>query len=109
MTLPAGPSGVRKYLGAPLVVALLAVLNLVLLQAVFLSPRGLAGLRNKREQVRQLEEKTRQLQARCRELYREVDRLRHDREYQERVVREELGWVAPDEILVRFIPENRDP
>ncbi|SMC26558.1 Septum formation initiator [Desulfacinum hydrothermale DSM 13146] len=109
MTRPSGLHTVRKYLGAPLVVVLLAVVNLVLLQAVFFSPKGVAGLRNKREQVRKLRTETRQLQARCRQLYREVNRLAHERPYQERVVRQELGWVGPDEILVRFLPPERRP
>jgi cell division protein FtsB len=42
------------------------------------------------------------LRARAEELGRTVDRLRNDPAYMEKLVREEFGYVRPDETVLRF-------
>ena len=40
-------------------------------------------------------------------LAKEIARLKSDRSYQERVVRQKLGWIKEGELLYRFIPSHR--
>jgi cell division protein FtsB len=42
------------------------------------------------------------LRARADELARTVERLRHDPAYIEKLAREELGYVRPDETVLKF-------
>jgi cell division protein FtsB len=47
------------------------------------------------------------LRARADELSRTVDKLRHDPAYMEKLVREEFGYVRPDETVFRFPSSGR--
>jgi cell division protein FtsB len=47
------------------------------------------------------------LRARAEELSRTVERLRHDPAYIEKLAREELGYVRPDETVLKFPSGSR--
>jgi len=47
------------------------------------------------------------LRARTTELSRTVERLRHDPAYVEKIAREELGYVRPDETILKFPTPGR--
>jgi cell division protein FtsB len=47
------------------------------------------------------------LRARAEELSQMVERLRNDPAYMEKVVREEFGYVRPDETVLRFPSSGR--
>ncbi len=72
----------------------------ILLAVVYLS--GSAGFVNQyrlAQKKRQLEQKERELEARKVQLQAEIDRLRHDRAYLEKVAREVYGLSRPDEVV----------
>lgn len=72
----------------------------ILLALLYLS--GSAGFINQyrlAQKRRQLEEKIRALEARKAELQEEIDRLRRDPSYQEKVARELYGLCRPDEVV----------
>lgn len=48
------------------------------------------------------------LQAQNEVLRREVEQLEHDPDYVEAVVRDELGWVKPDEVVL-IVPRDGAP
>ncbi len=84
-------AGPRRFLYA-LVPILLAILYL----------SGSAGFVNQYRLLlkkHQLEEKVRTLEARKAALEQEIDRLRRDPAYQERVARELFGLCRPDEVV----------
>ncbi len=97
-------SGLKRFLGWPFLAGILAALSAWLFYAAVISPTGWPGYRNKQQQVRILEKKTLEIRNTAQELFREVERLKHDPRYMEHWIRRELGWVAPNEILVQFVP-----
>ena len=56
-------------------------------------------LRRKRDEFRQ---ENRRLEDRNNDLRRQVELLLHDNRYLERVAREELGLIGPNELVFRF-------
>ncbi|MGQ9559459.1 MAG: FtsB family cell division protein [Candidatus Oleimicrobiaceae bacterium] len=72
----------------------------ILLAVVYLS--GSAGFVNQyrlAQKKRQLAQKEQELEARKAQLEAEIDRLRHDRAYLEKVAREVYGLSRPDEVV----------
>ncbi|GIW40732.1 MAG: hypothetical protein KatS3mg076_1309 [Candidatus Binatia bacterium] len=59
--------------------------------------------------VRFLRGRVVELQERNERLRSHLRRLRSDRRYLERVIRERLGWVKPGEILYRFPAQSAPP
>ena len=62
----------------------------------------------KRELV-DLEGRNQHLESENRRLAREAEALRHDERYIEHVIRDELGWVAADEMVVIFPKDAAGP
>ncbi|MGQ9854432.1 MAG: FtsB family cell division protein, partial [Candidatus Oleimicrobiaceae bacterium] len=63
---------------------------------------GSAGFVNQyrlAQKKRQLAQKEQELEARKAQLEAEIDRLRHDRAYLEKVAREVYGLSRPDEVV----------
>ncbi len=85
--------------------AFLLVLNIALLYTIFFSPSGIPGYNKQNEQVRELEEKILRLRAENQRLFEMVQALKSSPEMQEKLVRQELGWVRENEIVLD-IPEN---
>ena len=91
--------------GRWLTLALIGVCGL--LAADFVSgPSGLRDLIALRERRAQLEAAHRELLKSNAELRVKLGRLGHDDRYLERRIREELGYVRPDELVYRFATED---
>ncbi|MBZ0114641.1 MAG: septum formation initiator family protein [Thermoanaerobaculia bacterium] len=65
-------------------------------------------LSQQRERRVELEEKIRLSEDRIRDLEARIERMKNDAETLERLAREELGLVRPEDIVVVF-PEERRP
>lgn len=80
-----------------------ALLSLVLVIAGVLGEGGVAKHAKLRASLDELEAKNQRLRAENAQLTREVQALRTDPNYLQSVIRDELGWVKPDE-LVFIVP-----
>ena len=86
-------------------VALLLVLNGVLIYAILYSSHGLPGYRKQSEQVRELEDKLLKLKTENQKLFEAIQALKSNPQAQEKLVRQELGLVRENEIILE-IPEK---
>ncbi|MHC1728349.1 MAG: septum formation initiator family protein [Syntrophobacteraceae bacterium] len=86
-------------------VGFLLVLNIALIYTIVFSSNGIPGYKKQNEQVRELEEKIVKLRAENQRLFEMVQALKSSPEMQEKLVRQELGWVRENEIILD-IPEN---
>ena len=91
-----------------LVVCLLA-LNIGLLYAIFFSSHGLEGYRKQGEQVKELEAKIVKLRQENQKLFEHIQAVKNNPKAQEKLVRQELGWVKENEIVVDFPPPENKP
>jgi cell division protein FtsB len=66
---------------------------------------GVARHERLKEELSDLEARNQRLEAENRRLAQQVQALRHDERYLEHVIRDELGWVSADEMVVIF-PEG---
>ena len=64
-------------------------------------------VRHMRGQIAAMEQEIRTLRVRTDELTRTVQRLRNDPAYVEKLAREELGYVRPDETVLKFPSAGR--
>jgi len=85
-------------------VLFLAAVDLFLFRAVFLSPKGLAGYRNKRQQVASLQQRVMDLRQETQQLYLQTQRFKEDPVYAERFLRMNLDLIRDNEILIQFTP-----
>jgi cell division protein FtsB len=92
-----------------LLVACLLALNIALVYAIFFSPRGLDGYRKQCEQVRELDAKIVKLRQDNQKLFEQIQALKNNPKAQEKLVRQELGWVKENEIVVEFPPPDNKP
>jgi cell division protein FtsB len=83
-----------------------AVVVLTLGLAVYGSNQVLRVTHMRRE-METMERDIVSLRARADELSRAVERLRHDPAYLEKLAREELGYVRPDETVLKFPSAGR--
>jgi len=81
--------------------ALAVVFILLPLYSVF-GERGLLHLQRLRNEKKALDEKILYLQEENQKMRDRTYRIQHDERYLEKIVREELGWVKPGEIVYRF-------
>jgi len=86
-------------------VGFLLVLNLLLLYAIGFSSHGLAGYKIQNEQVKELEDKILKLKDDNQKLFEMIQALKTDPKAQEKLVRQELGWVRENEVILEF-PEK---
>jgi cell division protein FtsB len=97
--------GVFRQSGARIVkllVLVLVTLNVVLLYAIFLSPRGLRAYRAQQAEVQRLTATRTQLAQENQRLVKKIRNLKDNPGAQERLVKQELGWVRDDEIIIEF-------
>jgi cell division protein FtsB len=87
---------------------LLILLNCWLVYAVLMAPGGLLGLRNLRAQANDLERKIITLRDENQNTYERIRNFKTDQRAQERLVREQLGWVRENELVVEFVPESNN-
>jgi cell division protein FtsB len=83
-------------------VLFLLVLNLCLLSAIFVSPRGVHGYHAQQAEVLRLAALTKRMAQDNQRLVSRIRHLKSDQVAQERMVKQELGWVHEDEIIVEF-------
>ncbi len=85
---------VRGVYVARLLVGLLLALNIVLIFTILFSSNGLPGYRKQNQQVKELEEKVLKLKIENQKLFEMIQSLKTSPKAQEKLVRQELGWVA---------------
>lgn len=79
-------------------------LNLVLYYAIFFSDRGLPGYRQQLRQVEALANKVNVLREQNRKAFQRIQALKNDPRSLEKIVRQELGWTRPNELMFEFVP-----
>jgi cell division protein FtsB len=79
-----------------------ATASVAIAAATFFDPKGLRRYGRLRGDVERLAKRNQELALENARLAREVDALQHDRRYQERAVREELGFVRPGQLLLEL-------
>lgn len=90
-----------------LLVCFLLGLNLLLIYSILFSANGLPGYSKQNDQVRELEEKILKLKQENQKLFEMIQAFKKDPKLQEKLVRQELGWVKENEVVLEF-PE-KDP
>lgn len=88
--------------GRILLVALLLFINLFLLFRLVWSDQGVFTYLELKNRYSALEEKIKGVDAESLDLSQEIRRLKSDKAYQEKVVRERMNFVKKDEILYIF-------
>ncbi len=83
-------------------VALMMVLNVLLLYGIVASPRGVRGYRMQQAEVLRLGTVTKRLSEENQRLVSRIRYLKADSVAQERLVKQELGWVRDDEVIIEF-------
>lgn len=91
-----------------LLVLFLAGLNCALMYGLFFSGQGIWAFRQQNAHVEELEAKVMKLQKENQKLYRKIQAFKNDPEAQERLVRQQLGWVRGNELVVEFTPTEAD-
>lgn len=94
----------RFTLGVPLAVL---VVTVVAVPTMILGPEGLSRHQRLRGQLDAQREENRRLARELLRLRTNVEQFRTDPRARERAVREELGWVRPDEIIVEVPTQPR--
>jgi cell division protein FtsB len=92
-----------------LLVAGLLLLNFLLFQNMFFSSQGILGFRNQSAQVEELEAKIRNLKEENQKLFRKIQAFKNSPRAQEKMVREELGWIRENELLIEFQQKESQP
>jgi cell division protein FtsB len=93
----------------PLLVVALLVLNYFLFQRIFFSPQGIQGFRNQCALVEELETKAKNLKEDNQKLFRKIQAFKNSPRAHEKMVREELGWVRENELVIEFQREGSAP
>ena len=92
--------------GRILLVALLLFINLFLLFRLIWSDQGVFSYFELRNRYAVLQEKIDGVDKQSLDLSQEIRRLKSDKAYQEKVVRERMNFVKKDEILYIFPDEK---
>ena len=87
----------RVALAVPTALLVIAVIGV---PVMVLGPNGLPRHRRLAAQLNAQREENRRLTHQVVQLQAELDAFENDSRARERAVREELGWVRPDEIVV---------
>ncbi|MBG0789235.1 MAG: septum formation initiator family protein [Desulfovibrionaceae bacterium] len=95
--------------GRLIFVALLLIINLLLLFRLVWSEQGVFAYLELKERYDVLRQKVEDVDARSLDLSQEIRKLKSDRGYQEKVVRERMNFVKKDELLYIFPDENAKP
>jgi cell division protein FtsB len=83
-------------------VALVVVLNVLLGYAIFSSSRGLAAYRLQGDEVARLEEARHKLMRDNQRLLAKIRSFKENPAARERLVKQELGWVRSNEMVIEF-------
>jgi cell division protein FtsB len=93
-------------IGRRLIIGLLLIVNLLLGYRLLLSDQGLFAYLDLRERRQELAERIEAEQARGERLSREIRWLDSDAGYQERMIRTQLNYVKPQEVLYIFTEQS---
>lgn len=88
--------------GKRILLACLIAVNLFLLFRLVWSGQGMFAYMELKERHNVLERQLRDVDARSLDLSREIVRLKNDRAYQEKIIRDRMNFVKKDEILYIF-------
>ncbi len=86
----------------PLLIALLLAVSAALLLHTLFDPEGWTSRAKARDDLEAVREENDRLQHRATSLRQEIRALRQRREVQERVIRDELGFVGADEVIIEM-------
>lgn len=84
-----------------ILIAVATVAVIVTAFAILFGDNGLADLRMLKNNHVRLQQRNAQLAWENMQLRRQVDRLKNDPAYIESIARQELGMIAPDEIVIK--------
>jgi cell division protein FtsB len=90
-------------------VAILMLLNVLLFQSLFFSPQGVLGFRKQCAQVEELQTKVNNLKEENQKLFRKIQGFKNSPRAQEKMVREELGWLRDNELVIEFQGKESEP
>lgn len=79
--------------------AILALFSMVLF--MIFNDYGLADLYLLKQEKNNILEKNKVIDIENHAMYREIDRLKHDQKYIEKVARDELGMIGKDEVIIK--------
>ncbi len=85
---------------ARLLFFLLLALNVFLVYTILFSSKGLPGYKKQNLQVKELEEKVLRLRVENQKLFEMIQSLKNSPKAMEKLVRQELGWVRENEIVL---------
>ena len=85
-----------------ILLGVLVVVNVVLLFRLIWSEHGVIAYMNMRKRSAMLEDQLREVDGRSLDLSKEIRRLKNDRSYQEKVIREHMNYVKENEVLYIF-------
>jgi cell division protein FtsB len=89
-------------------VGVLLGLNIVFILTILFSSSGLPGYRKQNRQVRELEEKVLKLKIENQKLFEMIQSLKTNSKAQEKLVRQELGWVRENEIVLESTDKENE-
>lgn len=85
---------------------IMIILNILLLYGIFLSSKGIRGYQQQSMHVEELYAKVQKLKRENNRLFRKIQGLKNNPQALEKLVREQLGWVKANEVVVDFIPST---
>jgi len=95
--------------GRLVLIALLLAINLILLFRLVWSDQGVFAYLELKERYDALSRQVEAVDAESLDLSQEIRKLKSDKGYQEKVVRERMNFVKKDELLYIFPDENAKP
>ncbi|MEZ7196571.1 FtsB family cell division protein [Pseudodesulfovibrio karagichevae] len=95
--------------GRLIFVALLVAINLFLLTRLIWSDQGVFAYLELKNRYEVLRQKIETVDARSLDLSQEIRKLKSDKGYQEKVIREKMNFVKKDELLYIFPDEKVQP
>jgi len=95
--------------GRIVLVALLVIINLFLLFRLIWSDQGVFAYLELKSRYEVLQFRIDEVDVNSLDLSQEIRRLKSDKAYQEKIVRERMNFVKQDEILYIFPDESAQP
>ena len=95
--------------GRLVLLALLLVINLFLVIRLIWSDQGVFAYLELKSRYDALQQKIDEVDSRSLDLSQEIRKLKSDKGYQEKVVRERMNFVKKDELLYIFPDEHANP
>jgi len=105
---PSGGALLRGTTILQCLVVILLVVDILLLYGILLSPQGVLRYHEQSGQVEELENKILKLREDNHRLFRRIQGFKSDPLAQERLVREQLGWVRENELMIEFVKPSKD-